>query len=734
MRRVTAELQQTRARLQEAQDRNREPLAITGMGARFPGGADTPDKLWQLVVDEVDTIGAFPTDRGWDLGALFDPDPDLPGKTYTTEGAFLREAAHFDPAPFGISPREARSMDPQQRLLLETSWEAVESAGIAPTSLRGTRTGVFVGGNAVEHTTLLMNSPEDQGYALTSGSGSVLSGRVSYVLGLEGPAVSVDTACSSSLVALHLAMQALRQGDCTLALAAGAGILATPGAFVTLARQRGLAADGRCKAFSDGADGIGWGEGVGVVLVERLSDALANGHPVLAVIRGSAVNQDGASNGLSAPNGPSQERVITAALANAGLAPSDVDVVEAHGTGTPLGDPIEAQALLATYGQERAEPLWLGSIKSNIGHTQVVSGIAGVIKMVLALRHRRMPRTLHVSEPTREVDWTTGAVRLLTEARDWPDPGRPRRAGVSSFGMSGTNAHIILEEAPQVPTEEPGSDAESGVLPWVLSAASPSALREYARRLATHVADHPEQTASDIGRSLATTRAALEHRAVVVGSGRDELLATLDAVATDRADSAVVRGTASRAKVAFVFPGQGAQWAGMGRELWDSSPVFAAAMQRCEQALAPFVDWSLREVVERGDFSDVAVLQPATFAIMVSLAELWRSYGVEPGAVVGHSQGEIAAAVVAGGLSLVDGARVVALRSAVIRDRLSGGGGMVSVGLSVGEVEELLGSWGGRVSVAAVNGPGATTVAGEVGVLGEVVGECVRRGVRVRRV
>ncbi|MER5556442.1 type I polyketide synthase [Streptomyces sp. NPDC002793] len=734
LRRVTAELQQTRTRLQEEKARATEPLAIIGMGARFPGGADTPEKLWQLVADGVDAIGGFPRDRGWDLASLHDPDPDAPGKTYTDQGAFLTDAGDFDPAPFGISPREAMSMDPQQRLLLETSWEAVENAGIDPLSLRGTSTGVFVGGNAIEHTTLLMNSPRDQGYALTGGSGSVLSGRVSYTLGLAGPAVTVDTACSSSLVALHLAAQALRQGDCSMALAAGTGILATPAAFVTLSRQHGLAVDGRSKAFSAGADGIGWGEGVGVLLVERLSDATRNGHPVLAVLRGSAINQDGASNGLSAPHGPAQEAVIRAALANAGLRPSDVDLVEAHGTGTPLGDPIEAQALLATYGQNRAESAWLGSLKTNIGHTQVVSGVAGVIKVVHAIRNAVLPKTLNVGEPTPKVDWSAGNVRLLTEARPWPGHGRPRRAAVSSFGISGTNAHVIIEQAPEEAEPEPGPRPTPGIVPLVLSGASEKALAGQARRLAAHLAAEPDIDLADVGFSLATSRAALEHRAVIVGAGRDDLLAGLHAVASGRPDPRVVTAAAGKPKVAFVFSGQGAQWAGMGRELWDSSPVFAAWMSRCEEALSPHVDWSLREVVERGAFDRVDVLQPVSWAVAVSLAELWRSYGVEPGAVVGHSQGEVAAAVVAGALSLEDGALIVTLRSAIVGERLIGRGNLAAVALGHEEAERRMRPWAGQLSIGARNGPAATVVAGGSAAVEEFVAACVADGIRARMV
>ncbi|WP_341720667.1 type I polyketide synthase [Micromonospora sp. FIMYZ51] len=744
LRRVTVELQQTRQQLQDVQDRVREPIAIVGMACRLPGGSDSPEQLWQLVAGGVDAVGAFPTDRGWDLDSLFDADPDQPGKTYTMEGAFLDGAGDFDAGLFGISPREAEAMDPQQRLLLECSWEALERAGIAPTALKGSRTGVFIGGCAVEHAALLMSSPSNQGYAATGGSGSVLSGRVSYVLGLEGPAVTVDTACSSSLVAIHNAMQSLRQGDSALAIAGGVGVLATPSGFVTFARQRGLAADGRCKSFAAAADGIGWGEGAAVIVMERLSDARRNGHPVLAVIRGSAINQDGASNGLSAPNGPSQRRVIRQALANAGLLASEVDVVEAHGTGTTLGDPIEAQALLATYGQERAggEPLWLGSLKSNIGHTQYPAGAASVIKMVMAMRAGVLPKTLHVDEPTPQVDWSSGAVALLTEARDWPVNGHPRRAAVSSFGISGTNVHLILEEppaeeggeAPQGPSAAPVS---SPLRPWPVSGRNAAALRGQASRLATYAEHTPDVSPGDVGYSLAVTRAALEHRAVVIGERLPDFVAGLAALAQDTPAGAVVRGVADLdGRVAFVFPGQGAQWVGMAVSLWESSSVFGGSMVACEQALAPFVEWSLREVVFSGDeqlWERVDVVQPVLWAVMVSLAQLWRSCGVVPSVVVGHSQGEIAAAVVAGGLSLADGARVVALRSRMVRERLAGAGGMVSVALPATDVSRLVAEFEG-VGVAAVNGPAAVVVSGANAALDALLAHCERTGVRARRV
>ncbi|MFE9122398.1 type I polyketide synthase [Streptomyces sp. NPDC007172] len=729
-----------------------EPIAIVAMSCRYPGGISTPERMWQVLKDRADVVGGYPAGRGWDTAHLYDPDPETPGTTTTRGGGFLHDAGHFDPAFFGISPREALAMDPQQRLLLETSWEAFERAGVDPRSVRGEAAGVFVGTNYQDYGT----GPGQvtagaEGHILTGSAPSVISGRIAYTFGLEGPAVTVDTACSSSLVAMHLAAQALRNGECSLALAGGVAVMSSPGALIAFSQQRGLAADGRCKAFAAGADGMGMAEGVGMVLLERLSDARRNGHRVLAVVRGSAINQDGASNGLTAPNGPSQQRVIRAALANARLTAADVDAVEAHGTGTTLGDPIEAQALLATYGQERpetGEPLWLGSIKSNIGHSQAASGVAGVMKMVLAMHHGVLPQTLHIDEPTPEVDWTEGAVELLTEARDWPERenGGPRRAGVSSFGMSGTNAHVILEQVssaeepdPAVAAGDAGDAAPSvvaGVVPLALSAKTESALREQAARLREHVLAHGDLQLDDVAWSLATTRSRFEHRGVVLGRDRDELLAGLEGLAQDDAAAThVVTGRAQGGVVrpVFVFPGQGSQWAGMARELLDSSPVFAERMRECADALSEFVEWDLFEELCGGRFDRVDVVQPVLFAVMVSLAAVWQAAGVKPAAVVGHSQGEIAAACVAGVLSLRDAARVVALRSVAIRE-LSGRGGMVSVPLPEGQVRELINGWGGRIELAAVNGPAQVVVSGEPEALEELVAQCVARDIRARTI
>ncbi|AQS67524.1 type I polyketide synthase [Streptomyces pactum] len=749
LKRVSADLHRTRRRLADAEARSTEPVAIVGMACRYPGGVSSPEDLWRLVIEETDAIGPFPTDRGWDLDGFHHPDPDHPGTCYASGGGFVDDIASFDAAFFGISPREAQTMDPQQRLLLETSWEALEQAGLDIHALRGSRTGVFAGLNQQDYGTLLAATADGlDSYGATGTSNSVLSGRVSYALGLEGPAVTVDTACSSSLVTLHLAVQALRNGECDLALAGGATTLSTSAVHLALSGQRALAPDGRSKAFSAAADGAGWSEGVGVLAVERLSDARRLGHRVLAVLRGSAVNQDGASNGLTAPNGPSQQRVIRQALANAGLTPADVDVVEAHGTGTSLGDPIEADALLATYGRARpaGRPLWLGSLKSNIGHSGAAAGVGGVIKMVQALRHGILPRTLHAGEPTPNVDWTTGAVELLDRARDWPASGTPRRAAVSSFGISGTNAHVILEEDTAENTGAESGDEEpqaSGapappLLPWVLSARSEPALRGQARALHAHLLARPEAADADVALSLATTRTGLEHRAAVLAADREGFLDALDALAEDRPAEGVLRGTPAEGKVVFVFPGQGAQWAGMARELLDTAPVFAAKAAECAAAVEEFVDFRVLDVLRdepgAASMDRIEVVQPVLFTVMVSLAELWQSHGVRPDAVVGSSQGEIAAAHVAGALSLEDAARVICLRSQLLAETLVGEGAVASVALPADEVRERLRRWDGRLSLAGVNGPRLVAVAGADAALAEFVAECARDQVRARTV
>ncbi|MET9258347.1 type I polyketide synthase, partial [Streptomyces sp. NPDC003717] len=733
---MTVDLGQARQRLREVEERSQEPIAIVSMACRYPGGAESPEALWELVATGGDAIGEFPTNRGWDLDGIFHPDPEHPGTSYVRHGGFLYDAPGFDASFFGISPREALAMDPQQRVLMETAWQLLERAGIDPAALKLTPTGVYVGagvpgfGGAQPDTTV-------EGHLLTGNALSVLSGRVSFTLGLEGPAVSVDTACSSSLVAMHLAAQALRQGECELALAGGVTVMSTPGMFTEFSRQRGLSPDGRCKPFASTADGTGFSEGVGLVLLERLSDARRNGHRVLAVMRGSAVNQDGASNGLTAPNGPSQERVIRAALVSAGLGAAEVDAVEAHGTGTTLGDPIEAGAVLATYGRERDEdrPLWLGSVKSNIGHPQGAAGVAGVIKMVMALQRELLPATLHLDEPTPHVDWSAGSVRLLTEPVAWPRGERPRRAGVSAFGMSGTNAHVILEEAPkeEAPEEPAAAEPPAGVVPWVVSARGEEALRQQARRLGEFLERDAGASAVGVGWSLVATRSVFENRAVVVGRDREELLAGVRALAVGEPSAGVVEGVvqgASGAGPVLVFPGQGSQWVGMGARLLEESPVFAARIAECERALSAHVDWSLTDVLrgDGGELSRVEVVQPVLWAVMVSLAAVWEHYGVKPAAVIGHSQGEMAAACVAGVLSLEDAARVVAVRSDALR-QLAGRGAMASLGVGAEQAAELIEGHLG-VGIAAVNGPASTVISGPPEEVAALVADAKSRELR----
>ncbi|MFI7517835.1 type I polyketide synthase, partial [Micromonospora echinofusca] len=722
--------------------RDREPIAIVAMSCRFPGGVTSPEQLWDLVATGTDAMSLMPGERGWNLAELYHPDPEHLGTSYVREGGFVAGAGEFDPAFFGISPREALAMDPQQRLLLEATWEAFERARIDPTALRGSRTGVYVGTNGQDYGSLLMATGDvDENYLATGTSASVISGRLAYTFGLHGPAVTVDTACSSSLVAMHLAAQALQTGECDLALAGGATVMATPGIFVGFSRQRGLAADGRCKPFAGAADGTGWGEGVGLLVLQRLSDARRDGNPILAVLRGSAVNQDGASNGLTAPNGPAQQRVIRQALANAGLTADQVDAVEAHGTGTTLGDPIEAQALIATYGQDRPadRPLWLGSIKSNIGHTQAAAGVAGVMKMVLAMRYGVLPPTLHVDEPTPHVDWSAGSVELLTSARPWEPADGVRRAAVSSFGISGTNVHTILEQAPaDEPEPEPVAGGPTGELPWVLSGRTVDALTARTRDLLDHLDTVDDDNLAAVGWSLAATRAAHDHRAVVFAADRAELTASLDALAAGRpSPQTVTRVPGTPGEVAFVFPGQGSQWVGMAAELLDTAPVFAEKFAACAEALRPYVDWSPTDVVrgapDAPSLERVDVVQPTLFAVSVSLAALWESYGVRPSAVVGHSQGEIAAAYVAGGLTLDDAAAVVALRSRIIAG-IAGDGGMVSVATTADEANGTITRWAGRVALAAVNGPTSVVVSGDSAALDELVAHYESHEVRVRRV
>ncbi|MBA0051258.1 SDR family NAD(P)-dependent oxidoreductase [Streptomyces sp. AJS327] len=742
-----------------------EPIAIVAVGCQLPGGVRSPEELWTLLADGVDAMDEFPTDRGWDLARLFDADADRPGTSYVRHGGFLSGAAEFDAAFFGISPREAVAMDPQQRLLLETSWEVLERAGIDPSTLRGSRTGVFAGTNGQDYAGLLADVPDGEDFAATGNAASVLSGRVAYVLGLEGPAVTVDTACSASLVSIHLASQALRRQECSLALAGGVTVMSTPAAFVGFSRQRGLAPDGRCKPFSARADGTAWGEGVAVLLLERLSDAHRNGHPVLAMVRGSAVNQDGASNGLTAPNGPAQQRVIRAALADSALTPGDVDAVEAHGTGTVLGDPIEAQALIAAYGDRPADrPLRIGSIKSNIGHTQAAAGAAGVLKMVLALRHGTLPRTLHADEASPHVDWTAGEVSLLAESVPWERDGHPRRAGVSSFGVSGTNAHVIIEEAPDLPTTEPGpalvpgpvtepvvADAELAdqdpvtgppseeAPPFLLSARDATTLAAQADRLHTHLTTHPRLTLPDVAHSLATTRAALEHRAVVLAPDRDQLLSSLAALGDGEPAPGVLRGVAAEPRVAVLFAGQGSQSVGMGRALHSRYPEYAARLDEVCAAFAPHLDRPLLDVLHAEPGTDEAELldqthytQPALFAVEVALYRLLEGWGLRPDYLLGHSVGELTAAHVAGVLSLPEAARLVAARGQLMWD-LPAGGAMLSVNAAPEDLAPLLDGRAHEISVAAVNGPAATVLSGDEHAIRDIAAHCAEQGLKTRR-
>ncbi|MEU9890507.1 type I polyketide synthase [Sphaerisporangium sp. NPDC051011] len=760
LKRSIAETKRVEKRLREVESRSREPIAIVGMACRLPGGVTTPEDLWNLVLNGRDAVGDFPSDRGWDIDTLYHPDPDHPHTSYTRHGGFLNDITGFDATFFGISHREALASDPQQRILLELAWETLERAAIDPASLHGSRTGVYAGIADRDYSARLDEVPKDlEGYLAIGNLGSVVSGRIAYTFGFEGPAVTVDTACSSSLVALHLGVQSLRSGETDLALAGGVAVMASPTAFVEFSRQRGLAPDGRCKAFAATADGTGWAEGAALLLIERLTDAQRNNHPILAVIRGTAINQDGASNGLTAPNGPAQQRVIQAALANAGLRPGDVDAVEAHGTGTTLGDPIEAQAIIATYGQDRPadRPLLIGSLKSNIGHSQSAAGAAGIVKLVQALGHATLPKTLHIDQPTPHVDWSAGTVRLLTQTTPWPDTTHPRRAAISAFGVSGTNAHVIIEQAPDATGPEtsprpvtpasvaarpvalsdegtPGAAREgrAGALPFVLSARSQAALHGQAGKLAAHLDAHPEARPADVALSLATTRTAMDHRAVLV-SGAGDLPEALRGLAEGRPAAGTVTGTAAeKPRVAFVFSGQGSQYAGMTRELYETYPAYAEALDEITAQLdthltghttEPLIDVILGrhsatpEANGPGDTAPVnrtLYTQPALFAIQTALTHLLRSFGINPDIVTGHSIGAISAAHAAGILTLPDAARLVATR-AIALNSVTRPGAMTALQATEDETRAAVTERGldARISIAALNAPTSTVISGD---------------------
>ena len=742
------------ARLREELDHvtDPEPVAIVGMGCRLPGGVESPEDLWELLTRKGEVVGPLPDDRGWDREALLGEDgTGAGGRSLMREGAFLEDASAFDAELFGISPKEATAMDPQQRILLEVAWEAVEHARIAPSSLADTATGVYVGVTAQEYGPRMAESVEE-GLALTGTMPAVASGRIAYALGLSGPALTIDTACSSSMVALHQAVRALRSGECTMALAGGSAVMTSAGLLVEFTRKGGLSADGRCRAFGAAADGTGFSEGAAMVVLERLSDARRAGRPVLAVIRGSAINQDGASNGLTSPSGPAQRRVIQDALADAGVSPEEVDAVEAHGTGTTLGDPIEALALIEAYGRRRegGRPLLLGSLKSNIGHTQAAAGVSGVIKAVQALRHGLVPATLHADEPTPHVDWDGSGVELVTRHSELHVADRPRRIGVSSFGISGTNAHMIIEQAPadatpagtEAEAPDAASDAEAeapagaghrvgrhrGPVPWLLSGRSEAALRAQAVRLADHAQADPEADPRDVGLSLATTRAALEHRAAVVGADADAILGGLRSLAAGEPAVGLVTGSsAGFGATAFLFSGQGAQRAGMGRGLHDAFPAFAEAFDAVVEEFDHRLSLPLKDVMwadegtpEHKLLGQTAFTQAGLFAFETALYRLLESWDVVPDYLAGHSIGEITAAHVAGVMGLSDAVELVAARGKLMQ-ALPSGGAMVAVQASEKEVAEALAAMDGdEVCVAAVNAPDSVVVSGGEGAVAEV--------------
>ncbi len=740
VKRALLEIRELRARLLESETRFRQPIAIVGMGLRFPGGATDPASYWRLLHEGRDAIVEIPKDR-WDIDAYYDPDPEVPGRMYARHGGFLERADTFDPHVFGISPREAEVMDPQQRLFLEVAWEALENAGQAPDRLSESATGVYLGIAGSDYSRLVFADVRNVDVYAASGTAfSVAAGRLSYILGLQGPSLAVDTACSSSLVTIHLAIQALRAGECQLALAGGVNLMLLPEIHVNFCRARMLAPDGRCKTFDRGADGYVRGEGAGVVVLKRLADAVANGDRVLAVIRGSAVNQDGRSSGLTAPNGPSQEAVIRAALGNAGLRPSDVDYVEAHGTGTSLGDPIEVRALGAVLGAGRTpkRPLLVGSVKTNIGHLEAAAGVAGLIKVVLALQQEEIPPHLHLQNLNPHLDWSSLPLRVTTERTPWVRGDRPRIAGVSSFGFSGTNAHLVLEEAPLSPAlPAGGADRSQHVI--AVSARTQTALTTAALRLADHLAAHPEERLVDVAFSANTGRAQLPHRLAVVAGDRASARAALESAAAGQESPALWTGVAApRAPdVAFLFTGSGAQYVGMGRQLFDSEPGFRRTLLQCEEILRDSLAQPLISVIYPAPgaatpLDEASYTQPALFALEYALADLWRSWGIVPAAVLGHSTGELVAACVAGVYSLEDGLRLIAERGRLMQS-LPVAGGMAAIFTDEASVTAAMARIGGALWLAAVNAADNVVVSGSDAPLQLLVAEFESRGVKSKR-
>ena len=719
----------------EIDDLSNEAIAVIGLSCRLPQ-APSPNAFWRVLREGVDAITEMPPGR-WDADALDDVDLSLAGKATARHGGFLPQVDRFDADFFGISPREAVAMDPQQRLMLELCWEAFEDAGIVAARVRGSRTGVFVGAIGDDYATLL----HQQGlgaitqHVTTGLHRGIIANRVSYVLGLRGPSMTVDSAQSSSLVAVHLACESLRRGESSLAIAGGVNLILAPESTVGAAKFGGLSPDGRCFTFDARANGYVRGEGGGVVVLKPLTRAVAEGDRIYGVIRGSAVNNDGVTEGLTVPSVVAQQEVVRLACERAGVDPRCVQYVELHGTGTRLGDPIEARALGAALGGVRGDkaPVVVGSAKTNVGHLEGAAGIVGLLKLVLSVWHGEIPASLNFQTPNPGIPLEALNLRVAQTLGPWPGGDRPLVGGVSSFGMGGTNCHVVVSQGPRA-TQRPDRPVPA-VVPWVLSAKSETALRAQAERLGEHVDTHPDLDVADVGYSLVTSRSVFAHRAVVVAGDREDFLRGLDALGEGQAALGLVHGVAGAGdRVVFVFPGQGSQWVGMALELLESSPVFAQRLAECERALAPFVDWSLVEMLRDGSaLGRVDVVQPVLFAVMVSLAGLWRSFGVEPAAVVGHSQGEIAAACVAGALSLEDAARVVALRSQAWLG-LVGRGGMVSVALPAEEVCAWIGRWPDQLAVAAVNGPGSTVVSGDPGALDELLVELTAQGVRARRV